>query len=132
MNKKRINVKDTGIILSLNSQRVILRSNIPLNESRIERIISRVMSLKEADVEQELKSVFDHFSYRHRNFVFLLEHQFDLVYKYMSSDVLPSQARKRLIGSFFLSEYSFESSALFNPFIYSAGDCLTTVPTGSL
>lgn len=110
-------VKDTGVILLPDSQRVILRSFIPFNESQIERIISRVMALEESDVERELKGVLEYFSNRHRNFMFLLEHQFDLVHKYMSSGVLPSQARRQLIGSFFLGEYSFESAALFNPSI---------------
>jgi predicted GH43/DUF377 family glycosyl hydrolase len=35
----------------------------------------------------------------------------------MPSDAIPSLERKQLIGSFFWSEYSFESTALFNPSI---------------
>lgn len=110
-------VKDTSIILAPNSQRVIVRPHIPFIESRVERIISRVLSLDESDIKKELKNVIGKFSHRHYNFGLLLERQFDSVRRYMPSDVLPSKERRLLIGSFFLAEYSFESAALFNPSI---------------
>ncbi len=110
-------VKDTGIILSPDRQRVIVRPNVPFSESQVERIISRVLSLDESDIEKELNNVMAKFSYRHHNFELLLERQFDSVRRYMPSDVLPSKERRLLIGAFFLSEYSFESAALFNPAI---------------
>ena len=111
------NVKDTGIILAPNKHRVILRPHISINESKVERIISRVLSLNETDVLQKLKNVLEKFSHRHHNLKFLLESQFNKVQKYMPSDAIPSLERKQLIGSFFWSEYSFESTALFNPSI---------------
>lgn len=49
----------------------------------------------------------------------------------MPSDVLPSRERRCLIGSFFLSEYSFESAALFNPSIVPHPD-QSGLPPGSL
>jgi predicted GH43/DUF377 family glycosyl hydrolase len=110
-------VKDTGIILAPNRQRVIVRPHIPFSESRVERIISRVLSLDESDIQKELKNVLGKFSHRHNNFEVLLERQFDSIRGHMPSDVLPSRERRLLIGSFFLAEYSFESAALFNPSI---------------
>jgi predicted GH43/DUF377 family glycosyl hydrolase len=110
-------VKNTGIILIHDNQRVIVRSHIPFDKSRAERIISRVMSLDESDIKNELNNVFDKFSHRHHKFELLLEHQFDLVHKYFFSDLSLSREQKLLIGSFFFSEYSFESAALFNPSI---------------
>ncbi len=124
-------VKDTGIILAPDSQRVIVRPLIPFNKSLAERIISRVLSLDESDIKKELKNVLGKFSYRHHNFEILLERQFDFVRRYMPSDVLPSRERRLLIGSFFLSEYSFESSALFNPSIVPHPD-QSGLPPGSL
>jgi len=124
-------VKDTGIILKPNSQRVIARPHVPFSELQIERIISRVLSLDEADIKKELEDVITKFSHRHYNFEFLLERQFDSVRRYMPSDVLPSRERRLLIGSFFLSEYSFESTALFNPSIIPHPN-QSGLPQGSL
>ncbi len=124
-------VKDTDIILAPDTQRVIARSHIPFNELRIERIISRVLSLDESDIQKELKNVLEKFSHRHHNFEVLLERQFDSVRRFMPSDVLPSRERRLLIGSFFLAEYSFESAALFNPSIVPHPD-QSGLPPGSL
>ena len=124
-------VKDTGIILAPDSHRVIMRPLIPSNKSLAERIISRVLSLDKSDIKKELKNALGKFSYRHHNFELLLERQFDFVRRYMPSDVLPSRERRLLIGSFFLSEYSFESAALFNPSIVPHPD-QSGLPPGSL
>ena len=124
-------VKNTGIILAPDSQRVIVRPHIPFNKSLVKRIISRVLSLEESDIKKELKNVLDKFSYRHHNFELLLERHFDFVRRYMPSDVLPSRERRLLVGSFFLSEYSFESAALFNPSIVPHPD-QSGLPPGSL
>jgi predicted GH43/DUF377 family glycosyl hydrolase len=110
-------VKDTGIILMPERHRVIARPWVITNESRIERIMSRALSLDESDVKKELESTLDKFAHRHRDFESLLENRFDSLSRFMPSDVLPSRERRRLIGSFFLAEYSFESAALFNPSI---------------
>ena len=124
-------VKDTGIIFVPERQRVIVRPHIPFSELRIERIISRVLALDESDVQKEFKCVLDKFSHRHHNFEALLERQFDSLRRFMPSDVLPSRERRRLIGSFFLAEYSFESVALFNPSIGPHPD-QSGLPPGSL
>jgi predicted GH43/DUF377 family glycosyl hydrolase len=117
MESSSVLVKDTRIILAPDSQRVIVRPHIPFSESRVERVISRVLSLDESDIKKELKDVIGKFSHRHHNFKLLLERQFDSVRRYIPSDVLLSRERRLLIGSFFLAEYSFESAALFNPSI---------------
>jgi len=124
-------VKDTGTIFVPERQRVIVRPHIPYSESRIERIISRVLALNESDIQKEFKCVLDKFSHRHRNFESLLERQFDSICRFMPTDVLPSRERRLLIGSFFLAEYSFESVALFNPSIIPHPD-QSGLPPGSL
>jgi predicted GH43/DUF377 family glycosyl hydrolase len=138
MNKKNASeehhpviVKDTDIVFFPERQRVILRPHIPFNDIRIERIISRVLALDEPSMQKELKEVVDMFSQRHPKFEDLLERQFDSLRRFMPSDVLPSRERRLLIGSFFLSEYSFESVALFNPSIVPDPD-QTGLPEGSL
>ena len=126
-----VHVKDTGTIFMPERQRVIVRPHIPFNESRIERIISRVLTLNESDVQKEFNRVVDKFSHRHHNFESLLERQFDSLRRFMPTDVLPSRERRLLIGSFFLAEYSFESVALFNPSIVPHPD-QSGLPPGSL
>ena len=126
-----VHVKDTGTIFMPERQRVIVRSHIPFSESRIERIISRVLMLNESDVQKEFNRVVDKFSHRHHNFESLLERQFDSLRRFMPTDVLPSRERRLLIGSFFLAEYSFESVALFNPSIVPHPD-QSGLPPGSL
>jgi len=124
-------VKDTGIILAPDNKRVIARSHIPFDKLRVERIISRVLTLDELDIQRELKSVIEKFSHRHHNFEVLLDRHFDFIRKFMPSDILPSLERRLLIGSFFLAEYSFESAALFNPSIVPHPN-QSGLPTGSL
>ena len=116
-NSSPVPVKDTGIVLQHDSRRTIARPHIPFNESRIERIISRVLSLEEADVQKELEDVRGKFSHRYHNLGLLLERQFDTVRRHMPSDRETSPERRLLIGSYFLAEYSFEAAALFNPSI---------------
>ena len=110
-------VKDTGILLTPDSRRVIARPHIPFSEARVERIIARALTLDEAEAQKELKDVLAKFAHRHHNFESLLERQFQQVRRHLPSDMLPSAERKLLIGSLFLAEYSFESTALFNPSI---------------
>jgi len=124
-------IKNTGIILSPDSGRVLLRPCIPANQSRIGNIISRIMALGEPAAEKELREILNCFSARHHHFRAFLERQSEAVRAYMSSDILPSQAQKFLIGAYFLAEYSYESTALFNPSIIPHPD-QSGIPQDSL
>jgi predicted GH43/DUF377 family glycosyl hydrolase len=124
-------VKDTGIMLTPDSRRVIARPHVPSSEARAERIIARALSLSEAEAQKELSDLLAAFAHRHHNFESLLERQFEAVSRQMPSDAVPSRERRQLIGSLFLAEYTFESAALFNPSIVPAPD-QSGLPTGSL
>ena len=67
--------------------------------------------------EQQLKDVLDNFEGRHRNLIEI----FDIRAAEMEEALEPhaefNKTQRRLIGAYFLSEYSFEASALFNPSI---------------
>ena len=67
--------------------------------------------------EQQLKDVLDNFEGRHRNLIEI----FDMRAEEMEDALEPhtefNETQRRLIGAYFLSEYSFEASALFNPSI---------------
>lgn len=115
-------IKDTGIVITPDSRRVIIRPYIPADQSRVSGIISRVMALGESAAEKELKNTMRNFSGRHHNFDTILERQFEIVRACMPSDFLPSKARKLLIGAYFIGERSYESTALFNPSIVAHPD----------
>jgi predicted GH43/DUF377 family glycosyl hydrolase len=110
-------VKVTGILLTPDNRRVIARSHIPFNEDRSGRIIARALALEEGEAQKELKDVLAKFGGRHRDFESLLERQYRMVRRHLPSDVELSPERKKLIGSLFLAEYTFEAAALFNPSI---------------
>ena len=124
-------VKDSGVLLLPDSQRVIARSHVPFSEARVERIIARVLALEEAEAQKELKDVFAKFAHRYHSIQSLLERQYQMIRRHLPSDVLPSPERRLLIGSLFLAEYSFESTALFNPSIVPHPD-QSGMPQGSL
>src|SRR3989338_10068079 len=123
-------IKDTGIIISPDSESVIIRPYIPADQSRIPKIISRVMVLTKRAAEAELKKIMRDFSARHHNFKVFLERQFEIVSAYMPSDFKPSKTHKLLIGAYFIGERSYESTALFNPSIVAHPD-QSRVPVGS-
>lgn len=124
-------IKDTGIAIIPDSESVIIRPYIPVDQSRIPKIISRVMALTKRAAEAELKKIMRDFSARHRNFKVFLEHQFEIVRAYMPSSFEPSKTRRLLIGAYFIGERSYKSTALFNPSIVAHPD-QSGVSAGSL
>ncbi|MCA9236248.1 MAG: glycoside hydrolase family 130 protein [Planctomycetales bacterium] len=110
-------VNRTGIILSPNSRRVVLRPFVPFPEERRIRIIARVAILTEQDVDTELKRVFDEFHGRHQRPRDFFLARFNDVRAHLLSDASLSENRRLLIGAYFTQEYAVESAALFNPSI---------------
>ncbi|MDD5216575.1 MAG: glycoside hydrolase family 130 protein [Candidatus Omnitrophica bacterium] len=124
-------IKDTGIVITPDRERVIIRPCIPADQSRVPRIIARVMELDESAAEEELKKVMGDFSTRHHDFDVSLERQFEAIRACMPSDFQPSKAHRLLIGAYFIGERSYESTALFNPSIVAHPD-QCGIPRGSL
>jgi predicted GH43/DUF377 family glycosyl hydrolase len=115
-------IKNTGIAITPDSERVIIRPYIPADQSRIPKIVSRVMALDEHAAEEHLKRTMRDFSARHHNFDAILERQFEAVRAYMPSDFAPSKTQRLLIGAYFIGERSYESTGLFNPSIVAHPD----------
>ncbi|PIQ90590.1 MAG: glycosidase [Candidatus Omnitrophica bacterium CG11_big_fil_rev_8_21_14_0_20_41_12] len=115
-------IKNTDISIIPERERVIIRPFIPADQSRVSRIVWRVMALDKSAAEKELKQVMGDFSQRHYNFEAILEQQFEAVRVYLPSDFLPSETRKQLIGACFIGERSYEAAALFNPAIVAHPD----------
>ena len=64
--RSRLNVRRTGIVLKPNNSRVVIRPFEPTSEQRIERIIARIMSLSEPEVDFLLEDVMGEFHNRHQ------------------------------------------------------------------
>lgn len=108
-------VKRTGIILKPNNSRVVIRPFEPTSEQRFEKIIARVCSLTEAEVEAQVENLAREFHGRHQKGREFVLHRFEQVKKYLLTDHPVSESRRILIGSYFTQEYALESAALFNP-----------------
>jgi hypothetical protein len=108
-------IKRTGIVLSPNSKRVILRPFIPFPEERKLRIIARLSALPEAEVDRLIAQVLEEFHGRHQRPRDFLLARFEKVREYLITDAPLSDNRRLLIGAYFTQEYAVESAALFNP-----------------
>jgi predicted GH43/DUF377 family glycosyl hydrolase len=110
-----MDVKRTGIILKPSNTRVVIRPFEVTSEARIEKIIARVASLPEGEVEHLLEKVMRDFRERHQRTREFFLHRFEQVRKHSLTDQPLSENRRLLIGSYFTQEYALESAALFNP-----------------
>src|SRR5687767_6522599 len=96
----RMDVKRTGIVLKPTNSRVIIRPFEVANENRVEKIIARVASLPESDVERLLEKVMREFRERHQRTREFFLHRFDQVRKHLLTDQAISESRRLLIGSY--------------------------------
>jgi predicted GH43/DUF377 family glycosyl hydrolase len=126
-----IHVKRQAIILKPDQSRVLLRPFSPGDPQRIERIITRIMSLPESRVGLLLNEVSSEFSQRHEQIHKLFLERFEQIRELRLMNEEISEQRRLLIGSYFLAEYSLESAALFNPSIIPHPD-QTDLPPDAL
>lgn len=105
------------IFLYPNSKRVILRPLEHPEENIHYKIIARIFSLSENEVQRNIEILNAKFEKRHKHFKKFLLDRFDDHSPYLFMDSQLSEERKLLIGAYFSQEYSFESAALFNPSI---------------
>ena len=110
-----MDVKRTGIILKPSNSRVVIRPFEIASESRVEKIVARISSLSEPEVEGLLEEVMREFRERHQRTREFLLHRFDQVRRHLLTDGPVNESRRLLIGSYFTQEYALESAALFNP-----------------
>jgi predicted GH43/DUF377 family glycosyl hydrolase len=108
-------VRRTGIVLRPNNSRVVIRPFEPPSESRIERIIARVLSLSDAEVEAIVDDVMREFYNRHQKTRHFFLNRFEQVRRHLLTDRPLGESRRMLIGAYFTQEYALESAALFNP-----------------
>ncbi len=108
-------IKRTGIVLSPNKQRVVLRPFQPPGNDRVLRVIARVCSLSEAKVDSQLAHVLEEFHGRHQKPTAYFERRFQSLRHHLLTDAPISKNRRLLLGAYFTQEYALESAALFNP-----------------
>jgi predicted GH43/DUF377 family glycosyl hydrolase len=115
-----------SLYLRPNPARVVVRPFKPATEPRdlnstdkirANHIVDRVLRLEAESAAQQLRDVLENFENRHRNLLKI----FDMRAEEMEAAFEPhaelNKTQRRLIGAYFLNEYSFEASALFNPSI---------------
>ena len=103
----------------------------PMDAPRVLKILTRILSLTDAEVDSLLDEVFRDFCGRHQEIESFFSERFRLVEMYLPIGRPLSQKRRLLTGSYFTNEYSFECAALFNPSIVPHPD-QTGVPEGAL
>ncbi|EMI28592.1 glycoside hydrolase family 130 protein [Rhodopirellula europaea] len=123
-------IKRTGIVLSPNSQRVVLRPFQPPGDDRVLRIIGRVCTLSELEVSQQIALVLEEFHGRHQKPKAYFERRFRDLKHHLLTDTPMSENRRLLLGAYFTQEYALESAALFNPSLVWHPD-QSDLPSGS-
>ena len=79
--------------------------------------MDRVLGLEPGAAVQQLTEVLENFEGRHRNLMAIFEARASEMESALEPHASLNKTQRCLIGAYFLHEYSFESSALFNPSI---------------
>lgn len=119
----------TGIIVRPDPTRVLFRPFDLGSTNRLLKIIARVSSLSEEEVQGKLLEVFNEFGSRHYRLERFFLKRFEQIKANLLTDEPLTNERKWLLGAYFTMEYSLESAALFNPSMIWHPD-QTNVPPG--
>ncbi len=94
----------------------------PLDKTRANHIVDRVLGLDQDTAASQLAEVLENFEGRHRNLLATFEARADDMEVALASHTVFTRLQRQLVGAYFLHEYSFEASALFNPSIVAHPD----------
>lgn len=94
----------------------------PTDKTRANHIVERVLALDAKTAASRLADVLDNFQGRHRNLLETFELRADEMEVALTAHCAFSEVQRQLLGAYFLHEYSFEASALFNPSIVAHPD----------
>jgi predicted GH43/DUF377 family glycosyl hydrolase len=103
----------------------------PTEKIRANHIVERVLALDSETVASQLADVLDNFQGRHRNLLEKFEARAQEMEEVFAAHGAFSKIQRQLVGAYFLNEYSFEASALFNPSIVPHPD-QSDAPKGGL
>jgi predicted GH43/DUF377 family glycosyl hydrolase len=128
---KSITVKRTGVTLTPDRARVLVRPFRLTSDQRVIKLCARVMAMREEEVHKLLHEVLSEFGERHQQMRDLLKARFERVKGALLTNQKVSEERELLIGAYFTHEYALEAAALFNPSIVPHPD-QSNLPDGSL
>jgi predicted GH43/DUF377 family glycosyl hydrolase len=109
-------------------QRLITKPYIPADHrpieerTRLQHMLDRILSMDPEDAERTLQSVTARYADRHDDFEGVLSRGFSAVAHSIADPAGLSNDLRRLIGAYFMHEYSLEAAALTNPSIVVAPD----------
>jgi predicted GH43/DUF377 family glycosyl hydrolase len=89
----------------------------PTDKTRANHIVDRVLSLEPGQAAHLLSEVLENFEGRHRNLLDIFDRRAVEMEDALAPHALLNRTQRCLVGAYFLHEYSFEASALFNPSI---------------
>ena len=92
------------------------------DKTRANHIVERVLALDAASTAHQLAEVLEHFQGRHRNLLNIFEERTDEMEEAFEAHTTFTSDQRRLIGAYFVLEYSFEAAALFNPSLIAHPD----------
>jgi predicted GH43/DUF377 family glycosyl hydrolase len=128
-----------GLYLRPDPARVVVRPFKPATEprdlnatdkTRANHIVDRVRALDPETAAHQLADVLENFQGRHRNLLEIFESRADEMEEAFAAHGAFSKEQRRLVGAYFLHEYSFEAAALFNPSIIAHIDQSGAPPGG--
>ena len=94
----------------------------PTDKTRANHIVDRILALDPETAASQLADVLENFEGRHPNLLEIFEARADEMENAFAAHGTFSKIQRQLVGAYFLNEYSFEASALFNPSIVSHPD----------
>ena len=94
----------------------------PTDKTRANHIVDRVLALDPVTATRELAEVLENFQSRHRNLLELFEARANDMEEALAEHAKFTREQLRLLGAYFMLEYSFEAAALFNPSIVAHVD----------
>jgi predicted GH43/DUF377 family glycosyl hydrolase len=92
------------------------------DKTRANHIVGRVLALDAESAASQLADVLENFQGRHRNLLETFEARADEMEEALAFHDVFTKIQRQLVGAYFLHEYSFEASALFNPSIVAHPD----------
>ena len=102
----------------------------PTDKTRANHIVDRVLRLDPDTLARQLAEVLENFEGRHRNLLARFDARAEEMEEAFATHATFTREQRRLVGAYFLHEYSFEAAALFNPSIVAHPDQSGAPPGG--
>ena len=132
-----IDVTRSDVRLAPDPRRRIAKPYLPAEQaghegaSRVEAMVDRILSMSPEQVDRSLDEVRASFTGRHADLDGILHRGFSAVTHAVHDPAGISDDMRRLIGAYFMHEYSIEGAALTNPSIVPALD-QSDAPSGTM